>query len=90
MVEPVNRWQPVTDEYKTQATAPAEIEAEHQQRLQAIQQSLAKRSSTEKKAPIGIRIFSWYLIAVRDSMRSCYSFSPLSPSPSLPHGWQGI
>ena len=86
MVEPVNRWQPVTDEYKTQATAPAEIEAEHQQRLQAIQQSLAKRSSTEKKAPIGIRIFTWYLFC-RAGFYALLLFILATFPQSIASGW---
>ncbi len=65
MVEPVNRWQPVTDVYKAEAEAaaqPAQVPAEDRQQADAniIRQVVAQKSE-EKKAPLGIRVFTWYL-----------------------------
>jgi hypothetical protein len=60
IVEPVYKWEPITDEYKTQAPQAAEIEAEIQQKLSEIHEA-AKNAWVEKKAPIGIRVFTWYL-----------------------------
>jgi cation transport ATPase len=60
IVEPVYKWEPITDEYKTQAAQPADIEAESQQKLSEIREA-AKNVWVEKKAPIGIRVFTWYL-----------------------------
>jgi hypothetical protein len=59
-VEPVYKWEPITDEYKTQTPQPADIEAESQQKLREIREA-AKNVWVEKKAPIGIRVFTWYL-----------------------------
>jgi len=60
IVEPVYKWEPITDEYKTQAPQLADIEAESQQKLREIHEA-AKNTWVEKKAPIGIRVFTWYL-----------------------------
>lgn len=61
MVEPVNRWQPVTEEYQAQAAAPAQIEDENQRRLDAIRKAKPQKVWKETKAPLGIKIFTWYL-----------------------------
>lgn len=61
-MEPQYKWQPVTDFYKEQQAAQAvDPEAETQQRLQEIREQARKTSKVEKKAPIGIRVFIWYL-----------------------------
>ena len=60
-VEPVYKWEPITDEYKTQAPQPADIEAESQLKLREIHEEAKKNVWVEKKAPIGIRVFTWYL-----------------------------
>ena len=63
-MEPVYKWEPITDVYKTQApqVEAAEIEAESQQKLNEIREETKKKNVwVEKKAPIGIRIFTWYL-----------------------------
>lgn len=65
MVEPVNRWQPVTDLYKAEAEAAAQlppVQPENQEQLNAtIIRQAASQKSAVKKAPLGIRIFTWYL-----------------------------
>jgi len=65
MVEPVNRWQPVTDLYKAEAEAaaqPAQAQAANQDQTDAnIIRQVASQKTVEKKAPLGIRIFTWYL-----------------------------
>ena len=40
---------------------PADIEAESQQKLLEIHEEAKKNVWVEKKAPIGIRVFTWYL-----------------------------
>jgi len=64
-MEPVYKWEPITDEYKTQAAEPVAletIEAESQKKLQEIHEAVKKENVwVEKKAPIGIRVFTWYL-----------------------------
>jgi len=60
-VEPVYKWEPITDEYKTQAPQPADIQAENQQKLNEIHEAAKKSVWVEKKAPIGIRVFTWYI-----------------------------
>jgi hypothetical protein len=63
-VEPVYKWEPVTDEYKTQAAESVDIEtieAESQQKLRELHEAATKKVWVEKKAPIGIRVFTWYL-----------------------------
>lgn len=60
MKEPVYRWEPVTDLYKEQAPKTADIEAESQQKLQELHESNRRKPRTEAKAPLGIRIFTWY------------------------------
>ena len=64
-MEPVYKWEPITDEYKTQAAEPVAletIEAESQQKLHEIHEAVKKENVwVEKKAPIGIRVFTWYL-----------------------------
>jgi hypothetical protein len=63
IVEPVYKWEPVTDVYKTQGESVAleTIEAESQEKLREIHEEAAKNVWVEKKAPIGIRVFTWYL-----------------------------
>ena len=62
IVEPQYKWQPVTDFYKEQqATQTVDPEAETQQRLQEIKEQAKKTTLTEKKAPVMIRFFTWYL-----------------------------
>jgi hypothetical protein len=61
IVEPVYKWEPITDQYKTQAPQPADIEAESQQKLNEIRAEVKKNVWVEKKAPIGIRVFTWYI-----------------------------
>jgi hypothetical protein len=63
-VEPVYKWEPVTDQYKTEAEEPVAletIEAESQQKLREIHEEAKKNVWVDKKAPIGIRVFTWYL-----------------------------
>lgn len=64
-MEPVYKWEPITDEYKMQAAEPVAletIEAESQQKLHEIHEKVKKENVwVEKKAPIGIRVFTWYL-----------------------------
>jgi pilus assembly protein TadC len=63
-MEPVYKWEPVTDLYKTEAAESVTsetIEAESQQKLQELHEAAKKKVWIEKKAPIGIRIFTWYL-----------------------------
>lgn len=61
MVEPVYKWHPVTEEYKNLQAQSADFEAETQQKLRELQEQAAKPVWVEKKAPIGIRVFTWYL-----------------------------
>ena len=60
-MEPVNLWKPITDEYKAQAELPAQVQAENQQMLDQVRQLKPEKVWTEKKAPLGIRVFTWYL-----------------------------
>ena len=61
-MEPVYKWEPITEEYKNQgAVQVVDIEAETQQKLREIHEAAKKNVWVEKKAPIGIRIFTWYL-----------------------------
>jgi len=63
-MEPVYKWEPVTDVYKTQAAESFDIEAieaESQQKLRELHAAARKSVWIEKKAPIGIRVFTWYL-----------------------------
>lgn len=61
-MEPVNRWQPVTDFYKEQQAAQTiDPEAERQEILREIPVPAKKPLRTAEKAPIGIRVFNWYL-----------------------------
>lgn len=57
-MQDVNRWEPITEEYKDQTAHSAEIDAEIEQKLEKIRKE--KGAWTAKKAPIGIRIFTWY------------------------------
>jgi hypothetical protein len=61
MVEPVYKWEPVTDVYKEQAVQVADIEAESQKKLTELHEAASQKKWVENKAPIGIRIFTWYL-----------------------------
>lgn len=62
MVDPVKKWQPVTDFYKEQQAAqPVDPEAERQQKLREIHEQVKRTGWREKKAPIGIRVLTWYL-----------------------------
>jgi hypothetical protein len=63
MAEPVYRWQPVTEMYQQQAVEAADIIAEQEQKRQEINQEKAKRIWAVKKAPLGIRLFTWYYFA---------------------------
>ncbi len=64
-MEPVYKWEPITDVYKAQAAESVgleTIEAESQQKLREIHEAVKKENVwVEKKAPIGIRVFTWYL-----------------------------
>ncbi len=64
-MEPVYKWEPITDEYKSQsetkATSEADIEAENRQKLEEFYATATRQKWVEKKAPIGIRVFTWYL-----------------------------
>jgi hypothetical protein len=60
MTEPVYRWQPVTDVYKEQASQSASAEAENQQKLRELHESDLRKPWTQGKAPLGIRILTWY------------------------------
>jgi hypothetical protein len=60
MTEPVYRWQPVTDVYKEQAAQSADIEAANEQKRQELNQAKTQQIAQEKKAPLGIRVFTWY------------------------------
>jgi cation transport ATPase len=64
-MEPVYKWEPVTEEYKAQAAESVNletIEAENQQKLRELHEAAASQKRwVEKKAPIGIRVFTWYL-----------------------------
>ncbi|MGB0065458.1 MAG: hypothetical protein WBP85_13500 [Terracidiphilus sp.] len=61
-MEPVNSWQPVTDFYKEQQAAQAiDPEAETREMLREIPVQPKRVSRAEEKAPIGIRVFNWYL-----------------------------
>jgi type VI protein secretion system component VasF len=63
MAEPFYQWQPVTDAYREQAIQAADIEAEQVRKRREIKEETAKRVWAAKKAPIGIRIFTWYYFA---------------------------
>ena len=64
MTEPVYRWEPVTDLYKEQTpesgNIEAVLEAERQKKLQELQEESRRRPRTETKAPLGVRLFTWY------------------------------
>jgi hypothetical protein len=60
MSEPINRWKPITVVYKEQATISAAAEAENQQKLHELHESGLRKPWTQGKAPLGIRIFTWY------------------------------
>jgi hypothetical protein len=63
-MEPVYKWEPVTDQYKTEGAESVDletIEAESQQKLRELHETAKKSVWVEKKAPIGIRVFTWYL-----------------------------
>lgn len=60
MTEPVYRWEPVTDLYKEKAPETADIEAEKQLRIQELHEANRRKPRTVARAPLGIRIFSWY------------------------------
>jgi hypothetical protein len=85
IVEPVYKWEPITDEYKTQAPQPAEIEAETQQKLSEIREA-AKNAWVEKKAPIGIRVFTWYLFCRAGLYALLFAFLASFPQ-SGPSTW---
>jgi len=59
--EPVYRWQPITDVYKDQGAEAAEIETENQQIRQELKEEKEKQIAPAEKAPLGIRVFTWYL-----------------------------
>lgn len=62
-MDPQYKWQPVTDFYKEQqATQTVDPAAETQQKLQEIQEQAKKTSRVERKAPLLITIYGWYLI----------------------------
>ena len=56
-MEPVYRWQPATDEYKT---AQADPEAELKKRLEEVQNNKPQEHIRELKAPVAIKILIWY------------------------------
>lgn len=60
MTERPNRWEPVTDEYKQNVPDIAEIEAQIQQKLHDLRKPVPRSVRFKAKAPIGIRIFTWY------------------------------
>jgi hypothetical protein len=63
VAEPVYHWQPVTDVYKEQAIEVADIFAEQEQKRREVNGEKARRIWAEKKAPLGIRLFTWYYFA---------------------------
>jgi hypothetical protein len=60
MVEPTNRWRPVTDEYKAMAAQPVDAEAERTKRLEELREAKAKEVPTKKEVPVGITVLTWY------------------------------
>jgi hypothetical protein len=60
MPEPVNRWKPATDFYKEQAAQSAAAEVENEQKLKELHEANLRKPWTQGKAPLGIRIFTWY------------------------------
>jgi len=60
MTEPVYRWQPVTDVYKEEAAKSPDIESANQQKREELTKEKEKQIAPEKKAPLGIRVFTWY------------------------------
>ena len=60
MTEPANRWKPATDFYKEQAEKSVTAEAENQEKLKELHESNLRKPWTQGKAPLGIRIFTWY------------------------------
>jgi len=86
MPEPVYRWQPVTDLYKEEAVKAADIEAANQQVRQELIEEKAKQHDPVKKAPIGIRIFTWYCFSRAGVTPSCCWFSLPVPARNSPCG----
>jgi len=60
MNEPAYRWEPITDFYKEEAAKGIDIEAANEQKREELAAEKAKAIVPEKKAPLGIRIFTWY------------------------------
>lgn len=60
MTEPVNLWKPITDLYKEEAEKKPSAEAENEQKLKELHESNLRKPWTQAKAPLGIRIFTWY------------------------------
>lgn len=60
MVEPVNLWQPQTDKYKEIAAHAPAPEVELKQRLEELHKNKPKEHYAEKKAPIAIRVLTWF------------------------------
>lgn len=60
MTEPVYKWEPVTDVYKEKGIQVEDIEAEVKQKLEELHQSKERNPSNERRAPLGIRIVTWY------------------------------
>ncbi len=85
-MEPVYKWEPITDEYKSQAPQPADIEAESQQKLREIHEEAKKNVWVEKKAPIGIRVFTWYLFLRAGIYALLLAFLAVFPQ-SGPSAW---
>jgi hypothetical protein len=83
MSEFKNFWQPVTEEYKT--TEAPQV-PEPQAAPQAVPQATPTERFKEKKAPIGIRIFSWYLF-IRAGFYALLFFILLASPQSAFSGW---
>lgn len=60
MTEPVNLWQPSTDEYKAQAAEAPPVEAQLQEKLRELHETTVRTPWKQEKAPLGIRLFTWY------------------------------
>ena len=61
-MEPTYKWKPVTDFYKEQLAAqPIDVEAENQQKIREVHEEAKRAAWVEKKAPLGIRVYTWYL-----------------------------
>jgi hypothetical protein len=61
MTEPVYKWEPATDVYKEKAIQSADVDAELKQRLEELSiPKLRAPAAKEDKAPLGVRIFTWY------------------------------